>query len=116
MENKNASLFARSAVASAAILLLICGDAAAQPRPEAAIKIETLSPAQLRSLPGSTNVILPGGRKTSLEILRAEHTARVARFADKSRPVETLAAGSGVTQNVIPPGFKLVPMKPWPAV
>jgi hypothetical protein len=63
-------------------------DAAATPAPAnksspvtAPVRIETLKPAQLTSMPGTTIVILRTGRKVSLDVLRNEHSARLARFA-----------------------------------
>jgi hypothetical protein len=76
------------------------------------LKIERLSSAQLVSMPAATIVVLQTGRRVSLGDLRAEHTARLARFANartlalRMRPKQ-LTGGTGyalVTMTVDPHG------------
>ena len=70
------------AFAVATLALVPVAAAADAPSKATPIRIERLTSAKLTRLPGSTVLVLQNGRKVSLQTLRAEHTARLARFAN----------------------------------
>jgi hypothetical protein len=103
------------------------------PLPAAARSISLLSPQERQRLPDNTAVMV-GKRSVTLGVLRAEHAARVQRFAQAKamgratasklapQPAMLHRVASGTPINrMIPPGGALVPFKGpstaggWPA-
>lgn len=96
------------ALAVAVLAMAPIAAAADAPSKAAPMRIERLTSAKLTSLPGSTVLVLQNGRKVSLQTLRAEHTARLARFAN----AKLLALRvRGKLKNTPGPHYVMVPMK-----
>jgi hypothetical protein len=96
------------AIAVVALALVPLAAVADAPSAATPLKIERLTAQQLNSMPGPTVLILQTGRKVSLQTLRGEHTARLARFANAGALALQLRGKMGSSSA---PGYVMVPMK-----
>ncbi len=99
---------ARAIAVVALALVPIAAAGADAPSAATPMRIERLTPVKLTTMPGSTLLVLQNGRKVSLQTLRVEHVARLARFA-KARMLGLQIRGklSGPSGA----GYVMVPMK-----
>ena len=96
------------AIAVVALTLVPIVGAADAPSKATPMRIERLTPAKLTKMPGSTLLVLQNGRKVSLQTLRVEHTARLARFAH-ARLLALQVRGKLSSSSA--PGYVMIKMK-----